>query len=162
MKNIKLLGTFIFAVATMLSAQFSSAQLYREPGPVEHLPKIVEETFIKKFGDKKPQWHVRYRGEDENRQRYEGKFVMDNRTTSAVFSKDGVLEAMVFEVTLNEVPKEARDYMEKNYKQKITETTMIVDNKEPRRTFEIGFYLDNVFKLCVFDDKGNFLKLTNG
>ncbi len=163
MKHFKILGASIFAFSMLLTPDFANAQLYREPGSVKNLPAIVESSFIMKFGEKKPTWHVRYRGDDENQQRYEGKFMLDNRRTSAVYNRDGVLEAMVVEVEPSELPKQAMFYMKKNYRDNvITETTMVQENEKNGKTFELGFYLNKVFKVAVFDENGKFLKLVDG
>jgi len=166
MTNLKQSNTFkkIAVLILLLFAGIAKAQLtvLPEPEPTTAVPASVQQAFQQKFPGVEPVWYRRYRGEFNQQLRFQGKFLVNNKTVLAVFNQNGGLMAMVVEMDPLQIPKKARKFMQNHYPyNSITQTAKItqIDNVD---TYELGMYLDNYYVIVIFDKNGNFVQLSKG
>lgn len=107
-------------------------------------------------------WYRRYRGDYDQQLRYQGKFLMNNKTVLAVYSQIGELMAMAVEKDPTDIPKKARKYIENNYPYNSIVQSAKITQVNKSVTYEIGMYLDNSYVIVIFDKKGNFIQLSKG
>ena len=146
----------------MLFGGIVTAQTLPQPDPITSPPQIVQEHFEQKFPGVEVVWHLRYRGDYDQQLRYQGKFLMNNKTVLAVYSQIGELMAMAVEIDPTDIPKKARKYMENNYPYNPIVQSAKITQVDKGVTYELGMYLDNSYVIVIFDKKGNFIQLSKG
>ncbi|WP_026705645.1 hypothetical protein [Flavobacterium soli] len=148
----------------LLLFQFTnlSAQDLVQKKPEKNIPFIVQQSFEAKFPNNDPIWFSQYQGRYNEQLVYEGRFIFDNRYSSAIYDRDGQLIAFAATIEASEIPEKAIEYMKKNYTNRsITEAIMVTRAKD-ETTIELGIYIDNQMRIIVFDKKGEFIKSTRG
>lgn len=157
MKNL----LYIYLVFFLFQFGISNAQnQYVGNRPETNVPIIVQEEFNKKFPSQDPVWFSRYQGVNNQKLVYFGKFIFDNRYSSAVYDNEGLMLAFATIVEIKELPQKAQDYMkEKLPTFPIVEALLVTTNKN-EVTFEIGIFIDNEYVIKVFTKEGDFIKST--
>ena len=156
------LQTIGFIVLFLLQAGFLNAQGLISPKPEKNVPVIVEARFSEKFPRHEPVWFSQYHGRYDNRLVYEGRFIFDNRYSSAVYDRGGNMIAFAATIEKNEIPLKARNYMAENFPTFPIADAMLVTRGMDEVTYEIGIYIDNQLVVQVFSKDGNFIKSTKG
>lgn len=114
------------------------------------VPKIVKDSFTKlypKVTDVK--W------DKEGKTEFEAGFKENGKDVSVVFDEKGNLIETETAIQINELPKSAASFLEKNYTGfKISEAAKIISAKG-EVTFEAEITKDKVKKDLLFDSKGN-------
>lgn len=114
------------------------------------VPKIVKDSFTKlypKVTDVK--W------DKEGKTEFEAGFKENGKDVSVVFDEKGNLIETETAIQINELPKSAASFVEKNYTGfKISEAAKIISAKG-EVTFEAEITKDKVKKDLLFDSKGN-------
>ena len=157
MKNKKYL-IFVF----LIMFTFANSQILRQNKPEKEVPQTVEAAFNMKFPKKEVVWFSRFQGRYDNKQVYEGRFMLDNRYSTAVYTPDGELIAFVSTVEYLEIPIKARNYMEREFAGRPIINAALVTRGGNDVTYEIGIYIDNEFIVKVFSKDGEFVKSTRG
>jgi hypothetical protein len=166
MKNLK--QSFhlrkIAAIILFFSGCIATAQiaLLPEPESTKAVPALVQTAFQQKFPGVEPVWYRRYRGEFDQQLRFQGKFLVNNKTVMAVFNQTGGLMAIVAEMDSREIPKKARKYMENHYPNNTVTQTAKITQVDNVITYELGMYLDNYYVILIFGKNGNFIQLSKG
>lgn len=146
----------------LMTFSFASAQIARKNKPEKNVPETVEAAFTMKFPKKDVVWFSRFQGRYDNNQVYEGRFMLDHRYSTAVFTPNGELIAFVATVEYSEIPAKARSYMENEFAGRRIIDAALVTRGENEVTYEISVYIDNEYVVKVFDEEGNFIKSTRG
>lgn len=127
-----------------------------------NIPLIVAEHFNASYPANDPVWFSTYKGRYDQKLVYEAKFLFDRRYCKAAYDINGNQLAFAATVEYNELPADARKYMEEKYPTfPIAESLMVTDN-EKKTTYEVGIYIDNQFVIQVFSGNGTFIKNTAG
>lgn len=133
----------IFLIALLLASFTVFAQETK-------VPKIVKDSFTKlypKVTDVK--W------DKEGKTEFEAGFKENGKDVSVVFDEKGNLIETETAIQINELPKSAASFVEKNYTGfKISEAAKIISAKG-EVTFEAEITKDKVKKDLLFDSKGN-------
>lgn len=133
----------IFLIALLLASFTVFAQETK-------VPKIVKDSFTKlypKVTDVK--W------DKEGKTEFEAGFKENGKDVSVVFDEKGNLIETETAIQINELPKSAASFLEKNYTGfKISEAAKIISAKG-EVTFEAEITKDKVKKDLLFDSKGN-------
>lgn len=156
--NLKKITIFIF----LLFGGIVSAQTLPEPDPINSPPDIVQEHFQQKFPGVEVVWYRRYRGDYDTELRYQGKFLMNNKTVMAVYNQTGHLMAMVDEINPIDIPKKAGEYMKSHYPYDSIVQSAKITQVNKGVTYELGMYLDNSYVVIIFDENGKFIQLSKG
>lgn len=152
MKNLFLAVGLLFSSFLMAQKGTVSAAPNKEYTP----PDEILAVFQKEYPNKKAVWTMEYAGEDNDEIRYEAKFNTNNTKALAVYDSAGALKAFVLEIPISQLPKDALDYLKKNYPEKsIHEAAVVVDDKN-QTTYEVGVEKDSLFYDIVFDSDGKF------
>ena len=146
----------------LLTFSFTNAQIARKNKPEKNVPENVEDAFNMKFSEKDVVWFSRFQGRYDNNQVYEGRFIYDNRYSTAVYSPDGTLIAFVATVEYSEIPKRVRDYMESEFAGRRILDSALVTRGGKDVTYEIAIFIDNEYVVKVFSSDGKFVKSTRG
>ncbi len=144
------------------TVSFSNAQIARKNKPEKLVPQTVEAAFNLKFGKKDVVWFSRFEGLYDNKQVYEGRFMLDKRYSTAVYTPDGDLTAFVATVEYNEIPEKARNYMENKFPGRRIIDAALVTRGGNDVTYEISIYIDEEYIVKVFTNEGDFVKSTRG
>ncbi len=151
-----------FLLVFLFASSFLNAQIIKGQKPLENVPPVVNATFINQFAGKDVTWFTRFQGRYNDEQVYEGRFLFDNRYSSAVYTKNGSLVAFVTAIEYTEIPKNARDYLDVNFPGRAIIDSVLVTRGGDDVTYEIGIYLDNQFVVKVFSKNGEFIKGVKG
>ena len=149
-------------ILLLFAYTISNAQIGSTNKPEKVIPQTVEAAFKLKFNKGDVVWFSRFKGRYDNQQVYEGRFMLDNRYSTAVYSPDGELIAFVSTVEYLEIPEKARNYMEKQYPNRRIIDAALVTRGGNDVTYEIGIYIDDQYVIQVFDKGGEFVKSTRG
>ena len=141
-KTIKM-KKLIFAFGIV--AFFGSSVVFAQKA--NNIPDVVKSALAKNYPSVKT---VKWDKEDAN---YEASFKMNNLDHSILFdAKGGILES---EIAIKELPKNAMEYLNKNYpNQKIIESAKITDAKGV-----VTYEAEIKGKDLIFDANGKFLKI---
>lgn len=130
--------------------------------PENNVPIIVAEAFQTEFPKQEPVWYSQYQGRYDTKLVYEAHFAYLNRTSVAIYNRDGGLIAFAATIEKAEIPQKAIEYMNTHYaSQSITEALLVTRGKT-HSTIELGIYIGNSFTIVVFDKEGNFTKTSRG
>jgi len=137
-----------------------SAQSVNSPKPEKNVPAIVLEKFRTKFPSSDPVWFSQYQGRYDQKLVFEGRFIFDNRYSSAVYDNDGNLVAFAATIEKSEIPNSVLKYMNENYPSFPVIDALLVTRGENEKTYEIGIYIDRQYVIQVFSKNGDFIKST--
>ena len=151
---------FYIIAALILFTSTANAQIFQGQKPEKNVPNIVQTSFDTKFHSKDVVWFTHYQGRYDNQLVYEGKFIFDNRYSTAVYNREGELIAFVATVEYNEIPLKARQYMKDNYAGRDPVEAVIVTRGKDDVTYEIGVVIDNEYVVKIFSKDGEFIKST--
>jgi hypothetical protein len=157
MKRLKIvvLSSFLLLTATVAQAQNNGPDLVER-----NIPLVVSKTFAATYEEKDPVWFSRYQGSGNQKLVYIAKFIFDTRYCQAIYNIKGDQIAFAATVEYQELPKAAKEYMEKKYPVfPIVEVVLVTDNKK-EVTYEVGIYIDGEYVIQVFSNDGTFLKNT--
>ena len=156
MKKIILVFSAIFLFST--SSLF--AQISVGDKPEENVPVVVKTAFDTKFPNYKPVWFTSYEGRYNQKLTFEGRFIFDNRNSSAIYDQDGNLIAFAAAVEKKEIPTEALKYMNENFPYSTILDSILVTRGKNKVTYELGIITDGQYIIKVFSEKGDFIKST--
>ncbi len=128
--------------------------------PERNVPVIVSTAFNEKFPSSDPIWFSNYQGRYNQKLVYEGRFIFDNRYSSAIYDRDGILLAFATKIENKEIPKQALKYMSENFPTFPILDSILVTSKNNDVTYELGIMIDDEYIIKVFSDKGEFIKST--
>ncbi|TDD97009.1 hypothetical protein [Flavobacterium cellulosilyticum] len=126
----------------------------------KNVPAIVLEKFSIDFPTHDPVWFSQYQGRYNQKLVFEGKFIFDNRYSSAVYDINGNLLAFTATVDKYELPEAITAYMTANYPSFPIVETLLVTRDMKDVTYEVGIYIDNQLVIEVFSENGDFIKST--
>ncbi len=129
--------------------------------PEKNIPIIVAEAFQTQFPKQDPIWYSQYQGRYDSKLVYEARFTYDNRSSAAIFNRDGGLIAVATKIEPSEIPKKAVDYMNSNYASQEISEALLVTRDKTNATVELGIYIGKRFNVVVFDKEGNFIKISS-
>lgn len=150
----------ILVVLLLFQFTVSDAQNRNKSKLEKNIPEIVLEMFSQKFPSQDPVWFSQYQGRYNQQLVFEGKFIFDNRYSSAVYDKDGNLLAFAATIEKNEIPDKVIKYMNEKFPSFPIAEALLVTRNLNEVTFEIGIYIDNQFVIEVFSENGDFIKST--
>lgn len=150
------------AVIFLFAFSLTNAQIARKNKPEKIIPQTVEAAFKLKFDNNDVVWFSRFQGRYDNKQVYEGRFMLDKRYSTAVYTPDGALIAFVTAVEYLEIPRKAREYMQQNFPNRQIIDAALVTRGGKDATYEISVYIDDEYVVKVFDNEGSFVKSTRG
>jgi hypothetical protein len=154
-KTIFLFVSFLISTVTPI---FCQNIVDEEPEQI--VPSVVTTAFELKFPLKKPVWFSSYEGRYSQQLVHEGRFVFDNRNSSAIYGNEGNLIAFAATVERSEIPAEALNYMKEKYPYSTILDTIMVTRGINDVTFELGISISGEYIIKVFSDKGKFIKST--
>lgn len=128
--------------------------------PEKNVPQIVLEAFARKFPSQDPVWFRQYEGSENEKLRFEAKFIFDNRYSSAIYENEGSLIAFAAKIETKEIPQKALQYMSENLPNYPISEALLVTRGGSDVTYEIGIYINNQYIIEVFDKDGNYIKRT--
>ena len=140
----------------------SDAQISNKSKLQRNIPEIVLEMFSQKFPSQDPVWFSQYQGRYNQKLVFMGKFIFDNRYSSAVYDKEGNLIAFAATIEKNELPDKVIKYMTEKFPSFPIAEALLVTRNLNDVTFEIGIYINNQFVIEVFSENGDFIKSTKG
>lgn len=150
----------ILVVILLFQANISCAQNTNKSKLEKNIPDIVLERFSQKFPSHDPVWFSQYQGRYNQKLVFEGKFIFDNRYSSAIYDQDGNLIAFAATIEKNEIPDKVNQYMTENLPSFSIVEALLVTRNINDVTYEIGIYIDNQFVIEVFSKNGDFIKST--
>jgi len=150
----------ILVVLLLFQFTVSDAQISNKSRLERNIPEIVLEMFSQKFPSQDPVWFSQYQGRYDQKLVFEGKFIFDNRYSSAVYDKEGNLLAFAITIDKNEIPEKVIKYMTEKFPSFPIVEALLVTRNLSDVTFEIGIYIDNQFVIEVFSENGDFIKST--
>jgi len=150
----------ILVVLLLFQFTVSDAQISNKSRLERNIPEIVLEMFSQKFPSQDPVWFSQYQGRYDQKLVFEGKFIFDNRYSSAVYDKEGNLLAFATTIDKNEIPEKVIKYMTEKFPSFPIVEALLVTRNLSDVTFEIGIYIDNQFVIEVFSENGDFIKST--
>lgn len=155
MKNIlPLLSLLLLFNYTSIIAQDIVGQK-----PERNVPIAVSSAFKDKFPSMDPIWFSNYQGRYNQKMVYEGRFIFDNRYSTAVYDPTGKFIAFAAKVETNEVPQKVMEYMKENFPSfPIKESILVTYGDEV--TYELGIFIDGQYVIKVFSKTGEFIKST--
>jgi len=110
------------------------------------LPAAVKTAFYKQYPGTVPKW-------DKEDNRYEAEFKHHGKEMSAVFDLDGTLQESEMEISVNELPSVARNYVKTHYNTSIKEASKITLGSGA-----VEYEAEIKGKDIMFDANGNFVK----
>jgi hypothetical protein len=125
-----------------------------------NVPAIVLEKFSLDFPSHDPVWFSQYQGRYNEKLVFEGKFIFDNRYSSAVYDINGNLVAFTATVEKYELPEPVITYMTANYPSFPIVEVILVTRDMKDVTYEVGIYINNQLVIEVFSETGDFIKST--
>jgi hypothetical protein len=154
-KTIFLFVSFLISAVTSVFCQNIVDQ-----EPEQIVPTVVTAAFHLKFPIKKPVWFSSYEGRYSQQLVHEGRFIFDNRNSSAIYGNEGNLIAFAATVERSEIPAEALNYMKEKYPYSTILDTIMVTRGINDVTFELGISISGEYIIKVFSEKGKFIKST--
>ncbi len=134
----------ILAMSMIMAVSMTQAQKLNE----KEVPAAVKTTFHKNYPNVKTVKWEKEKGD------FEAGFKVNNVETSVLLDKAGAILETETEIKIQELPAEARAYVEKNHKgHKIKEASKITNNKG-----EVTYEAEVNGKDLIFDPQGKFLK----
>ncbi|RZJ33813.1 MAG: hypothetical protein EOO51_12290 [Flavobacterium sp.] len=137
-----------------------SAQNYHGQKPEKNIPTVVSAAFDKRFPHGDPIWFSDYENRYNQKLVYEGRFLFDNRYSTAVYDKEGNLLAFAAQVERNEIPQKALKYMTENFPTFPIVDSILVTTHDDEVTYELGIVVDGEYIVKVFSKEGDFIKST--
>jgi hypothetical protein len=134
----------IIVIALIMVSLVSFAQKTKD----QNVPQVVKNALLQKFPKAKEiQW-------DKEGKNFEASFDLNNIDNSVLFSQDGKIVETEIEIKVTQLPKNALQYLNDNYKnQKVKEAAKIVTEKG-NVIYEAEIKSEDLF----FDENGNFIK----
>jgi hypothetical protein len=156
----KFITLSIVLIAFSLNSLFAQDMTTRKPE--RNVPIAVAEAFKSKYSQSDPVWFSQYQGRYNDQLVYEARFIFDNRYSSAIYDRAGIMIAFAATIEASEIPAKAIIYMKNNYTDRGVTEAMLVTRREKETSIELGIYINNRFTIVVFDKEGNFIKTTLG
>jgi len=133
----------IIMMVILMASLASFAQKTKE----QNVPQVIKNAFLQKFPKAK---EVKWDKEGNN---FEASFDLNDVDNSVLFNKEGKIVETEIEIKVNQLPKNARQYLNNNYKnQKVKEAAKIVTEKGTT-IFEAEIKGKDLF----FDENGNLI-----
>lgn len=148
----------ILVVILLFQATICDAQNSNKSKLEKNIPDIVMERFSEKFPSHDPVWFSQYQGRYNQNLVFEGKFIFDNRYSSAIYDKEGNLIAFASTIEKNEIPDKVTKYMAEKFPSFPIVEALLVTRNINDVTYEIGIYIENQFVIEVFSKNGDFIK----
>lgn len=127
----------------LMASLVSFAQKTKE----QNVPQVIKNAFLQKFPKAK---EVKWDKEGNN---FEASFDLNDVDNSVLFNKEGKIVETEIEIKVNQLPKNAIQYLNNNYKnQKVKEAAKIVTEKGTT-IFEAEIKGKDLF----FDENGNLI-----
>lgn len=134
----------IIVMAIVMVSLVSFAQKTKE----QNVPQKVKNTLLQKFPNAK---EVKWDKEGNN---FEASFDLNDVDNSVLFNQEGKIVETEIEIKVNQLPKNALQYLNNNYKnQKIKEAAKIV-TENGNTIYEAEIKGKDLF----FDENGNVIK----
>ncbi len=115
------------------------------------VPDIVKASFAKQYPGVTATW-------EKEGGKYEAGFKKNNHNMSALFEVNGTMTESEVTIKVTELPHAVAGYVKEHYKGK----TIKEGAKITKADGTINFEAEVDGKDVMFDDKGNFLKVTKG
>ena len=157
MKTLFKISVFILFLMQLTIASAQNAVALK---PEKNIPQVILEAFAKKFPSQDPVWFRQYEGSENQKLRFEAKFIFDNRYSSAIYENEGALIAFAAKIENKEIPQKALQYMNENLPNYPISEALLVTRGGNDITYEIGIYINNQYIIEVFDKEGNYIKRT--
>jgi len=154
----KTISIFVFVFLVNYGTSYSQSTVSQKPE--KNVPIAVSKAFNEKFPVKDPIWFSSYQGRYDQKLVYEGRFMFDNRYSSAIYDSEGILLAFAAKVEYKEIPAAAVKYMNENFPNFRILDSILVTSKTNDVTYELGIMVDGEYIIKVFSDKGDFIKST--
>jgi len=133
----------VMAMALIMLSFVSFAQKTKE----QNVPQIIKNSLIEKFPNAK---NVKWDKEENN---FEASFKNNNIDNSILFNANGKIIETEIAIDVNQLPKNALQYLNDNFKnKKIKETAKIITEKGDT-IYEAEIKGNDLF----FDENGNFI-----
>lgn len=133
----------IIMMVILMASLASFAQKTKE----QNVPQVIKNAFLQKFPKAK---EVKWDKEGNN---FEASFDLNDVDNSVLFNKEGKIVETEIEIKVNQLPKNAIQYLNNNYKnQKVKEAAKIVTEKGTT-IFEAEIKGKDLF----FDENGNLI-----
>ena len=121
---------------------------------------MVSAAFDAKFPKQDPVWFSDYENRYNQKLVYEGRFIFDNRYSTAYYDKEGNMLAFAAQVERNEIPGKALEYMQENFPTFPIVDSILVTTHDDEVTYELGIVVDGEYIVKVFSKEGRFIKST--
>jgi len=151
----KVVVILILCFVNTISAQIDSKQK-----PDKNVPLAVTYAFNQKFPSHEPVWFSQYNSRYNQKLVFEGRFIFDNRYSSAIYNTEGNLIAFAATIERSEIPEKVAAYMDKEYPSFPISMALILTRGKNDVTYEMGIYIDNQYVIVVFSETGGFIKTT--
>ena len=134
----------VIMITFIMVSLVSFAQKTKE----QNVPLVVKKALLQKFPKAK---EIKWDKEGKN---FEASFDLNNVDNSVLFSQDGKIVETEIEIKVSQLPKNALQYLNDNYKnQKVKEAAKIVTEKG-----NVIYEAEIKGKDLFFDENGNFIK----
>ena len=142
----------ILLIASLFFGFLGSAQQSFE------VPYEVSQNLAAQFPNHSTvEWQHDFRGKDLENEVFVAHWIEKNKAFEIVFSKSGAVQVIEESIAFNELPKQAKQYLSKNYPSNHFDVASKVSDRK-RLTYEVGIDRDGKFIDIQFDDTGYYLQ----